>query len=404
GSSSAIFAPLEQLGLICLDEEGSSSYHQNRTPRYEASWVAAQLTELTGAKLVLSSATPSLNAWHRAAQGKLALAELPRRVWGWPARLEVVDMREEVRSNNRLPLSRRLIEAVDLALNRREQVILLLNRRGSATFILCRGCGQTIGCPGCSVSLVQHPELGGLACHYCGYVQGLPERCPSCGCSMPRAMGMGTQRLSGAVTKLWPQARVLRLDSDALRVPEAYWNIFEQFADHQADVLVGTQMVARGLDLEGVSTVGVIDADIQLRFPDYRAVESAFSLITQVAGRAGRRERPGRVVVQSSNPEHFAITAAATGDYRAMAASELAMRRAFRFPPLSEMVTLTYRHSDENLALERVEAAVEQVGSGLALDEVGGIEVQGPSPAYPHRLRGEYRWQLILKGEGLARA
>ncbi|HZV51552.1 MAG TPA: primosomal protein N' [Candidatus Dormibacteraeota bacterium] len=404
GSRSAVFAPLPRLGLICVDEEGSPAFKQDRTPRYETGWVARRLAEATGARLVLGSATPSVVAYSEARSGLLALAELPRRVRGVRAEVELVDMCEEFRRGNRRPLSRRLAELVDGALQREEQVILFLNRRGAATFFSCRDCGRSIECPGCSVSMVQHLELAGLSCHYCGYTRPLPAFCPTCGSRAIRGLGVGTQRLEGMVRRTWPAARVLRLDRDALRGPDAYQEIFETFASGRADILVGTQLVARGLDLENVTTVGVVDADLPLHFPDYRSAEMAFALVIQAAGRAGRRERPARVVVQTSNPDHYSLRRARDGDYLGFYLDEIPARQAFSFPPYAQLAVLTYSHPDQERAANVAREAAERMAAALLAEGIDGIRLQGPSPAFIHRLRGEYRWQITLRGERLERA
>ena len=404
GSRSAVFAPTSRLGLICLDEEGSSAYKQDRTPRYETGWVARRLAEVTGARLVLGSATPTVASYHEAQTGRLALAELPRRVVGHDAEIELVDMREEALAGNRRPLSRRLLQIVDSGLANREQTILFLNRRGAATFVLCRECGKAVQCPGCSVAMVEHSELGGLACHYCGYTRALPELCPYCGSRQIRGLGLGTQRLEGMVRKLWPQARVLRLDSDSAKGPDGYFDILETFAKGQADILVGTQMVAKGLDLEGVTSVAVIDADLPLHFPDYRSAENTFALVTQVAGRAGRRGRPAHVVVQTSNPDHYSLRRAAEHDYRSFYGEELPSRALFRFPPFAELAVMTYSDEDADRAATVSREAAEALASALVRDHLEGIRLMGPSPAFIHRLRGDYRWQITLKGDDLGRA
>ncbi|HZV52632.1 MAG TPA: primosomal protein N' [Candidatus Dormibacteraeota bacterium] len=404
GSRSAVFAPLPRLGLICVDEEGSPAFKQDRTPRYEAGWVARRLAEATGARLVLGSATPSVVAYSEARSGLLTLAELPRRVQGVRAEVELVDMCEEYRQGNRRPLSRRLAELVDGALQREEQVILFLNRRGAATFFSCRDCGRSIECPGCSVSMVQHLELDGLSCHYCGYTRPLPGFCPTCGSRAVRGLGVGTQRLEGMVRRTWPGARVLRLDRDALRGPDAYQEIFEAFASGRADILVGTQLVARGLDLENVTTVGVVDADLPLHFPDYRSAEMAFALVTQAAGRAGRRGRPARVVVQTSNPDHYSLRRARDGDYLGFYLDEIPARQAFSFPPYAQLAVLTYSHPDPERAASVAREVAERMASALVGEGITDIRLQGPSPAFIHRLRGEYRWQITLRGDRLERA
>lgn len=404
GSRSAVFAPIPRLGLICLDEEGTASYKQDRTPRYETGWVARRLATLAGARLVAGSATPSVVTYHQATQGVLALAELKRRVRGRDAEVELVDMRDEAAAGNRQPLSRRLVEVVERTLENEEQVILYLNRRGMSTFVLCRDCGKSVQCLGCSVALVQHAEIDGLVCHYCGYARQMPSVCDYCGSRNIRGMGMGTQRLEGIVKKLWPRARVLRLDSDAARGPDSYFDIWETFSERRADILVGTQLVTRGLDLPAVTCVGVVDADLPLHFPDYRSAESTFSLVVQVAGRAGRDGRASRVVVQTSNPEHYSLRCAATGDYEGFYAAELPSRKAFVFPPFAELAVLTRTDADDARAAAVAREAADELASGLLREGIEGIRVMGPAPAFIHRLRGEYRWQVTLKGDGLERA
>ncbi|MBJ7604087.1 MAG: primosomal protein N' [Candidatus Dormibacteraeota bacterium] len=403
GSRSAIFAPIARLGLICLDEEGSSAYKQDRTPRYEASWVARRLAEITAARLILGSATPSLEAYAEAQSGRLRLAELRRRVVGRPAQVELVDMRREARYGNRLPISRRLATVLEQSLVQGEQAILFLNRRGAATFVLCQDCGESVSCPGCSVAMVEHQELAALSCHYCGYSRPVPEYCQNCGSRQIRGLGVGTQRLEGMVKKLWPEKRVLRLDRDSSRGPDGYLDVLEAFSEGRADVLVGTQLVARGLDLETVTAVGVIDADLPLHFPDYRSAEATFALLSQVAGRAGRGTRSATVVVQTSNPDHYSLRRAAEGDYAGFAAAELPSRQRFQFPPFGELAVLTYSHRDDDQAAAVTRDAAEALAAALVKEHLAGIRVQGPAPAFLHQLRGQYRWQVTLKGEELSR-
>ncbi|HLQ14464.1 MAG TPA: primosomal protein N' [Candidatus Eisenbacteria bacterium] len=404
GSRSAVFAPIPRLGLICLDEEGSAAYKQERTPRYEAGWVARRLAAVTGARLVAGSATPSVVTYHEAAQGQMALAKLTKRVRGSDAVVELVDMRDEAAAGNRQPLSHRLVEVVEKTLEKEEQVILYLNRRGMSTFVLCRDCGKSVQCLGCSVALVQHAEIDGLVCHYCGYSRAMPVVCDHCGSRNIKGMGMGTQRLETMVKKLWPRARVLRLDSDAARGPDSYFEIWEAFSERRADILVGTQLVARGLDLPAVTCVGVVDADLPLHFPDYRSAENTFALVVQVAGRAGRDGRESRVVVQTSNPEHYSLRCAAAGDYEGFYAADLPARKAFSFPPFADLAVLTRTDADDARAAASARDAAEALAAGLVKEGIEGIRVMGPAPAFIHRLRGEYRWQVTLKGEALGQA
>jgi primosomal protein N' (replication factor Y) len=386
-----------------VDEEGSSAYKQDRIPRYDASWVARRVVELTGARLVLGSATPSVATYHEAQAGRLQLALMSRRVRGVAGEVELVDMRDEAQAGNRNPLSRRLVEVVEGALEREEQAILFLNRRGAATFVLCRDCGRAIECPYCSVAMVEHAELEALACHYCGYTRSIPHGCPYCGSVRIRGMGMGTQRLQSVVSRLWPHARVLRLDRDTAAAPDAYFEIFHAFVERQADILVGTQLVAKGFDLEGVSAVGVVDADLPLHFPDYRSAENTFALVTQVAGRAGRSGRAANVVVQTSNPDHYSLRCAAEGDYAGFYREEISARAALKFPPFTDLAVLTYSHRDDEHAATTAREAADALASGLLAEHIEGVRVLGPSPAFIHRLRNEYRWQITLKGEDLRR-
>src|SRR5439155_11773221 len=252
-------------------------------------------------------------------------------------------------------------------------------------------------------SLVEHPELAGLACHYCGYSQPMPMACPNCGSRQIRGLGIGTQRLQRMVEKLWPAARVLRLDRDAARGPDAYLEVFEAFAERRADILVGTQLVAKGFDLEAVTVVGVVDADLPLHFPDYRAAEEAYALVVQAAGRAGRSRPGARVVVQTSNPDHYSFRSAEAGHYRAFYDAELPSRQVFLFPPYADLAVLTYAHADPERAATVAREAADELASSLVREKVGGIRLLGPLPAFIHRLRGDYRWQLTLKGLDLGR-
>ena len=403
GSRSAVFAPLPRLGLVCVDEEGSSSYKQDRTPRYDASWVARRLAILTEARLVLGSATPSVATYRETDLGTLSLAQLPQRVIGSVPEIELADMREEAEAGNRTAISRRLKEVVDEALSSAQQAILFLNRRGMATFVLCRDCGKSVQCPNCSVALVQHAELNGLACHYCGFAEALPVHCPYCGSRQIRAFGIGTQRLESLARKLWPEARVLRLDRDTAGGEEGYLEIFEAFAAGRADLLIGTQLVARGFDLPAVSAVGVVDADLPLHFPDYRAAENTFALVTQVAGRAGRSGQPARVVVQTSNPDHYALRRAVANDYLGFYHEELSSREIFGFPPYAELAVLTYSDADADRAAATARDGAEWLATGIVREGVADVKLLGPSPAFILKLRGSYRWQITLKGKSLSR-
>src|SRR5258706_145482 len=269
---------------------------------------------------------------------------------------------------------------------------------------MCRECGKSVQCLGCSVALVEHQELNALVCHYCGYSRPMPDLCPHCGSRQIRGLGMGTERLQSTVKKLWRQARVLRLDSDVARGPDAYFEIWEAFSERRADILVGTQLVTRGFDLPAVSCVGVVDADLPLHFPDYRSAENTFSLVTQVAGRAGRDGRPAQVVVQTSNPEHYSLRCAAAGDYEGFYAADLPARKAFVFPPFANLAVLTRSDAYDEKAAEGARGAAEAIAAGLLKDGNEGIRVIGPAPAFIHPLRRADPWPGPLQGARLERA
>ncbi len=404
GPRAAVFAPLGRLRLILIDEEESSAFKQDRLPRYHAPTVARWLAERTRSILVLGSATPSVVAYHRALTGRDHLLELPHRALGRPLPpVTIVDMRKELAAENWSPLSRELQTAVQGSLARGEQAILFLNRRGLATFVLCRDCGAVRECPHCSVALVYHASLNRLQCHYCSSVEPLPRRCPACGSRYIKSFGIGTERVEQEVRGLFPAARVLRLDRDVMKTVDAADLVFEQMVAGAADVLVGTQLVAKGLDLPGVTTVGVINADTALHFPDYRSSERSFSVLTQVAGRAGRGTRASQVFIQTYTPEHPAIRHAQYHDFRGFYREELEIRRSYRFPPFAELIVATIGHRDEARAEREAKSAAQQISATIALLKLGDIEVLGPSPAFIYRLKDEFRFEVTLKGNNLHR-
>lgn len=400
GSRSAVFAPVPRLGIIVVDEEDATAYKQDRVPRYHAVEVALELGRRQSAPVVLGSATPRVETFYRAHRGDLELVSLPERVGGRALPpIEVVDLREELAAGNRSPLSLTLIRALAECHAQGGQSILFLNRRGTATVVLCRDCGTVLRCRRCSVSLVLHAERQRCDCHYCGLSVPVPVHCPGCGSAAMRALGMGTERLEAEVRQRFPRLRLLRMDRDTTRTRDAYFDIYERFRRGEADCLVGTQMVAKGWDLAGVRLVGIVNADTALHLPDYRAGELTFSLVTQVAGRAGRGEEPARVVLQTYTPDHYAIRHATRYDYLGFAREEIRIRRLLRFPPYVRLCVCTVAHRDDAVAEARARAAAEALRAALRPDE--GVEVLGPCPAFLHQLRGEYRWQLTLRGECL---
>jgi len=404
GPRAAVFAPLPRLRLIAIDEEESSAFKQDRIPRYHAPTVARWLAERTRSVLVLGSATPSVATYAAALAGREHLLELPHRAQGRPLPpVTIVDMRAEIAAQHFSPLSRELQAAIGGSLERREQSILFLNRRGLATFVLCRDCGQARECPHCSVALVYHASLGRLQCHYCGSTEPLPRVCPACGSRYIKSFGVGTERIEQEVRALFPGARVLRLDRDVMKTPDAADLVFDQMRSGAADVLVGTQLVAKGLDLPNVTTVGVVNADTSLHFPDYRSSERTFSLLTQVAGRAGRGSAASQVFIQTYTPDHPAIRHARYHDYRGFFREELEIRRAYRFPPFAELIVATYGHRDEARAEREAKAAAEHLSATIGLLKLGDIEVLGPSPAFVYRLKDEFHFEVTLKGSDLHR-
>jgi len=404
GPRAAVFAPLPRLRLIVIDEEESSAFKQERIPRYHAPTVARWLAHRTQSVLILGSATPSVVAYAAALSGRAHLLELPHRAQGRPLPpVTVVDMRKEIATRHFSPLSQELQAAMAGSLERREQSILFLNRRGLATFVLCRDCGQVRECAHCSVALVHHAALGRLQCHYCGSSEPLPRRCPACGSRFIKSFGVGTERIEQEVRSLFPFSRVVRLDRDVMKTPDAADLVFDQMLSGDADVLVGTQMVAKGLDLPRVTTVGVVNADTSLHFPDYRSSERTFSLLTQVAGRAGRGTRASGVFIQTYTPDHPAIRHAQHHDYRGFYREELEVRRNYGFPPFGELIVATYGHRDEARAEREARSAVEQLSATIGLLNLGDIEVLGPSPAFVYRLKDEFRFEVTLKGTDLQR-
>lgn len=403
GARSAIFAPFRNLGLVVVDEEHEPSYKQDNTPRYHARQVAYWRTKLSGAGLILGSATPSVESYWRARQGRYALVEMSQRVAGRPlAHVEVVDLRDTKGPGPRQspgPVHQVLVDAIRERIADQEQVILFLNRRGFAPVLQCTSCGHVIACEHCDVALVYHEELRQLCCHHCDYQMPVPEKCLLCGEQALKPLGFGTERLEGWLDKVLPEARVLRLDRDTTRRKNAHAQILGRFRRREADILLGTQMVAKGLDFENVTLVGVIAADVALNLPDFRAAERTFQLICQVAGRAGRGHRRGTVYLQTYNPDHPAIVAARDQDYLAFFEHEIKDREDACYPPFYSLARLILSHEHEYEAEtcgERIARRAEE-----AFAEVGAWgEILGPSPAPLSKLRDQFRYHLILRVPG----
>jgi primosomal protein N' (replication factor Y) len=391
GTRSAAFAPVPRLGLIVVDEEHDGGYKSDRTPRYDARWVARRRAALTGARLVSGSATPDLVTLARVRGGLAERAPLAERRVGATPRVEAVDLRAELAAGNRSVLSSSLAEALGALRAGEEQAILLMNRRGAATFILCRDCGESLRCPDCDLPFVFHLDRGTLRCHHCGRSAQPPRHCPRCGGARIRYFGAGTQRVEAELRARFPKLRVGRLDSDAIAVRRGFEVVYDEFREGRLDVLVGTQLAAKGLDLPAVTLAAVVAADVTLNLPDYRAAERTFQLLAQVAGRAGRGSRPGRVILQTYAPEHYAVRAAARLDVDRFADQELVRRRLLGYPPFGVLARLLVADPDRDRAEARGRAAAEAVSGGH------GVDVLGPLPAYVARRAGRWRFQVVVR-------
>lgn len=396
GARSAVFAPCPRLGLIVMDEEHEATYKQDEHPRYHARDVARKRIQLTQGVLVLGSATPSLESAWAARRGKIGWARLPERIGGGGlARVTMVDMRQELRDGHREMFSRPLQLALTGCLNDQGQAILLLNRRGFSTSVVCRECGQASTCPSCSVSLTLHRTERQLVCHYCSHQESIPTVCPSCGSGRIRQFGVGTEQVVAEVGRLWPQARVIRADTDSLRQRGSHQRLFETFGRGQADILVGTQVVAKGMDWPRVTVVGIVAADLALTLPDFRAAERTFSLLTQAAGRAGRGKQPGSVIIQTYNPDHYSVMAAAAQDFDRFYDAEIAFREMLGYPPFGHLLLVEATDAVEQKARDQAEAAHQ------SLEAAKGVIVLGPAPAPVERVRGQWRQHLLVKAETL---
>lgn len=396
GARSALFAPLPRLGLIVLDECHDSSYYQNEAPFYHALRAAPLYGEICGAVTIFGSATPPVETIAQARRGFLRLLELSRRVnasgadSGLPP-VKIVDMKQELQSGNRSIFSRALAESLAETLERGEQAILYLNRRGTATYVFCRDCGHSLDCPNCEIPLTQHLQSAArLICHRCGYSRGVPKTCPRCKSPQIRAYGLGSEKVEAEAQALLPQARILRWDADTTHGRDAHEIILTHFANHQADILVGTQMLAKGLDLPLVTLVGAVLADVGLTLPDPFAGEQVFQLLTQVAGRAGRSARGGKVILQTFLPENPVIQFAARHDFSGFCAWELENRSRLGYPPFARLARLEFRHREQAQAEQQAAALAERLRQA-------GAEVIGAAPCFFAKVGDLFRWQIILR-------
>lgn len=396
GARSALFAPVSNLGLVVIDEEHEPSYKQGQSPRYHARAVAEQLCAAHGATLVLGSATPSMETLRRVETGAYRRASLTRRLGGGaPARVEVVDMTAEFASGHRSMYSRRLKDALAGVVERREKAVLFLNRRGYASFLLCRECGFVPRCAACSVSLTYHERPPRLLCHHCGLHEPVPATCPRCGSAYLRQFGAGTERAEAELLRILPEARVVRMDADTTSRKGSHETTLATFERLESAVLLGTQMIAKGLDYPDVTLVGVLNADTSMHLPDFRAAERTYQLLEQVAGRAGRGPKGGTVVIQTYWPDHPAIRAVETGDPDVLYAREREERRALGFPPYGRIANVVFTGAAE----PEVERAARAAAGALEAALGAPFAVVGPSPAPIARLKGQWRWHVLVKGD-----
>ncbi|MGY0692336.1 primosomal protein N' [Virgibacillus sp. FSP13] len=394
GARSAIFAPFENIGIIIIDEEHENSYKQEDQPRYHARDVAIYRGEVHQCPVILGSATPTLESYARAQKGVYQLATLTKRTndKGMPE-VQIVDMRNELHAGNRTMFSRRLKEKIENCIAKNEQIVLLLNRRGYSTFVMCRECGHVKECPHCDIALTFHKNSNQLKCHYCSYEEPMPMVCPECNSDLIRYFGTGTQRVEETLTQLIPEARVIRMDVDTTRRKGAHEKLLKQFANQEADILLGTQMIAKGLDFENVTLVGVLTADSMLHLPDFRASEKTFQLLTQVSGRAGRHELPGEVIVQTYTPDHYSIELASKYDYSQFYLTEMNTRKTFQYPPYVYLVLMTISHENQVKAVQTTQKIVQLLMNHVSNNTV----VLGPTPSPITRVKDRYRYQCMIK-------
>jgi primosomal protein N' (replication factor Y) len=408
GPRSALFAPLPNLGLIIIDEEHEWTYKQeDKSPRYHARDVAIKLAQLSDAVVILGSATPDIGSFHKAQQGEYYLLELKERItprgYSPLPEVSIVDLREELKAGNTSLFSRPLLAAMKETLAQGEQIILFLNRRGTATFVRCRNCGFVFRCPRCSIALTYHSVEKRLICHRCRYSIPVSASCPRCSRRSLRFLGIGTQRVEEEIRHFFPEARLLRWDRDVITRRYAHEELLKNFRDHKADVLIGTQMIAKGLDLPQVTLAGIISADTGLNFPDFRSSERTFQLLCQVAGRAGRGVKAGKVIIQTYSPDNYTIEAAARHDYLGFYYKEIDYRSRYNYPPFSQLVRLVYSHTDEGLCRREVERVYRLILDEKAKESIIDFSVIGPVPTFAFRARGRYRWQLFLRGPASTR-
>ena len=397
GARSAIFLPAKNLGLIIIDEEHENTYKSEQNPKYQTKEVAEYLSELKGCKVILGSATPSIETYYRALTGEMKLLELNSRVDNKPMPpMKVIDMRNELKGGNKSLFSRELFIAIQERLKRKEQIILFLNRRGFSTFVSCRSCGYVFKCDECDISMTYHKN-GLLICHYCGKTKREPRECPKCHSKYVKFFGAGTQRVEEEVKKYFNNVRILRMDVDTTRDKHSYERIYNTFKNGEADILIGTQMVSKGLDFKNVTLVGILAADMSINIPDYRAAERTFQIITQVAGRAGRGDKQGEVLIQTYTPQHYSLQYAVNYDYEGFYEKEFTVRAMMGYPPFGRIFLINGTSKKEEL-LKNFMHKITMMIKPL-VESCLDIEILGPIPCMISKVKENYRWQIVIKGE-----
>ena len=396
GARSAIFAPIPNLGLIIIDEEHDSSYKSESNPRYDAKEVALQIAQDNKIPLLLGSATPDISTYYNATEKKnITLLELTKRANNAQLpKVEIVDLKQELATGNRSMLSRELYKDIEENLKNKQQTILFLNRRGFSTFIMCRECGYTVKCDNCNVSMTYHGYENKLKCHYCGAEKPVVTKCPECGSEKIRYFGTGTQKLEQEIIKQFPGSTTIRMDVDTVSKKNSHEQILNKFKNENIDILIGTQMVVKGHHFPNVTLVGVVAADSSLNIDDYRATERTFQILTQVAGRAGRGELPGKVIIQTYNPENFSIQAAQKQDYLEFYETELALRKQLKYPPFCDIIVMKFEGKNENMIKQ---LSLESYNF-LCAKKFECVQVFRPTPAPIDKIQNRFRWRIIMKG------
>jgi len=397
GARSALFLPAKNLGIIILDEEHENTYKSEQNPKYHAREVAEFISQIRDCKVILGSATPAIETYYRALSGEIELIELKNRVYNKAMpKMEIIDMREELNSGNISMFSRKLMHEIKEKLRKKEQIILFLNRRGFSTFVSCRSCGYVFKCPNCEISLTYHKN-GLLNCHYCGYTKRQEKLCPKCKSKYVKHFGAGTERVEEEIKKYFANAKILRMDVDTTRNKNSHEYIYNAFKKGEADILIGTQMVSKGLDFNNVTLVGILAADMSLNIPDYRSSEKTYQLITQVSGRAGRGDKEGKVIVQTYNPEHYSIEYAKKYDYEGFYKEEFTMRGLMNYPPFAKILLVNVSSKNEKILIDFMKKL--KVELFKITEKYLNIEMLGPVPCIILKIKENYRWQILLKGD-----